>query len=204
MYFLSYDCLKLQMHGYWWSSWRAIAGAWVLFMHSACTREMMVGSYKVWWRLVKWFLRNAGVCLQTVAGVVEDAVDEGLEASMSGVVYGKPLFPYSSWKEDSKDILQCRICQWFAIFATRKWYSQLQTERVSFISKRRRKKPSLKEIFAWLNFFDTCAAPASYCVNRFGCGNFLWLNLFTEQITICADIVKAATAEPLFNTQVGK
>ena len=46
--------------------------------------------------LIKWFLRNGGCCLQIVAGVVEEAVDEGLEASMSDVVNGEPLFSYSS------------------------------------------------------------------------------------------------------------
>ena len=46
--------------------------------------------------LVKWFLRNGGCCLQTVGGVVEEAVDEGLEASMIDVVNGEPLFSYSS------------------------------------------------------------------------------------------------------------
>ena len=46
--------------------------------------------------LVKWFLRNGGCCLQTVAGVDEEAVDEGLEASISGVVNETPFFSYSS------------------------------------------------------------------------------------------------------------
>ena len=46
--------------------------------------------------LVKWFLRNGGCCLQTVAGFVEEAVDEGLEASMSDVVNGEPLFSHCS------------------------------------------------------------------------------------------------------------
>ena len=86
-------------------------GSSVLFMHSGCTSEMVVGSYKVWWRLVKWFLRNGGCCLQNVAGVVEEAVDEGLEASMSDVVNGEPLFSYSSWKEDSNDMLKCIFYQ---------------------------------------------------------------------------------------------
>ena len=47
-------------------------------------------------RLVKWFLRDGGFCLQTVAGVVEEAVDERLEASMSGIVNEEPSFSYSS------------------------------------------------------------------------------------------------------------
>ena len=46
--------------------------------------------------LVKWFLRNGGCCLQTVAGVVEEAVDEGLEASMRDIVNGEPLFSHCS------------------------------------------------------------------------------------------------------------
>ena len=46
--------------------------------------------------LVKWFLRNGGCCLKTVAGVVEEAVDEGLEASMSDIVNGEPLFSHCS------------------------------------------------------------------------------------------------------------
>ena len=46
--------------------------------------------------LVKWFLRNGGCCLQTVAGFVEEAVDEGLEASISDVINGKPLFSHCS------------------------------------------------------------------------------------------------------------
>ena len=46
--------------------------------------------------LVKWFLRNGGFCLQTVAGVVEEAVDKRLEASMSGIFNGEPSFSYSS------------------------------------------------------------------------------------------------------------
>ena len=43
--------------------------------------------------------------VQTVARVIEEAVDEGLEAPMSGVVNGEPSFSYSSWKEDSNDML---------------------------------------------------------------------------------------------------
>ena len=46
--------------------------------------------------LVKWFLGNGGCCLQTVGGVVEEAVDEGLEASMSDIVNGEPLFSHCS------------------------------------------------------------------------------------------------------------
>ena len=34
--------------------------------------------------------------LQTIAGVVEEAVDERLEASMSGIVNEEPSFSYSS------------------------------------------------------------------------------------------------------------
>ena len=73
----------------------------------------------------------------------------------------------------------------------------------SYLSGAEKKLPP-SGIFAQLNFFNTCAAPASYRVNRFGRGFFLWLNFFTEQITICVDIVWAATAEPLFNNKVGK
>ena len=66
MYFFSYDCLNLQMHGDGWSSWQAIAGARVCrYAFSVYQREMVVGSFKVWWRLFKWFLRNGGYCLQT-------------------------------------------------------------------------------------------------------------------------------------------
>ena len=83
----------------------------VSFMHSACICEMVAGTYKVWWRLVKWFVRNGVYRLQTVAGVVEEAVDKGLEASVSDVVNEKPLFSYSSWKEDSNDMLKCILYQ---------------------------------------------------------------------------------------------
>ena len=43
-----------------------------------------------------------------------------------------------------------------------------------------RKKAPHRGIFARLNFFSTCAAPAQICVNRFGCGFFLGFTFFTE------------------------
>ena len=41
--------------------------------------------------------------------------------------------------------------------------------------------------FCRINFFNTCAAPASYRVNRFGCGFLLQSLFFTEHIPIDAD-----------------
>ena len=81
--------------------------------------------------------------------------------------------------------------------------SSRQTAYRSYLSGAE-KKPPPRGIYVRLNFFNTCAALASLSVNRFRCGFFLWLNFFTEQIIICADIVKAATAEPLLNEKVGK
>ena len=51
--------------------------------------------------------------------------------------------------------------------------------------------------FSMNKFFNICEALALLSVNQFGCGFILWLNFFTEQIIMCVDIVKAATAEPL-------
>ena len=65
-------------------------------MHSACTRELVEGLYikfdEDWSNDSSLMV----VVCRLVAGVIEEAVDEGLEAPMSGVVDWKTLYSYSS------------------------------------------------------------------------------------------------------------
>ena len=102
---------------------------------------------------------------------------------MSGVVFGKLLFSYSSWKEDSNDMLK-------RIFHLSSTQVKVREEITFFLpvfvtnTISRCLKPTTTLMnFAWINFFNTCAALASYRVNRFGCGFFLWFTFFTEHIS---------------------
>ena len=52
---------------------------------------------------------------------------------------------------------------------------------------RRLSKTTTLMIFFRINFFNTCAAPAFFCVIRFGCGFLLQLRFFKEHIPIDAD-----------------
>ena len=91
----------------------------------------------------------------------------------------------SSWNLLSNDMLQCIFCQLYSIFTV--W------KEILFASDRTRVIPNCAPpkklpplgIFAWLIFFNRCAAPASVRANRFGCGFLLWLTFFTAHIPIC-------------------
>ena len=80
------------------------------------------------------------------------------------------------------------------------WYAEMYTLSVIIFKKvaekkislwwvfvtaecsRRQNKTTTMMNFCWLKFFNTCAAPASVRVHRFGCGFLLWLTFFTEQV----------------------
>ena len=64
-------------------------------MHSACIPAMVENFYQFG---EDWSSGSSVmvVFVSRLAGIVEEAVDEGLEALMSGVVYGGSLFSYSS------------------------------------------------------------------------------------------------------------
>ena len=70
----------------------------------------------------------------------------------------------------------------------------VQEEKIFFWSvfvtdaiSRRLNKTTTLMIFFRINFFNTCAAPAFFCVIRFGCGFLLQLRFFKEHIPIDAD-----------------
>ena len=53
---------------------------------------------------------------------------------------------------------------------------------VTAVISRRLNKTTTLMIFFRINFFNTCAAPAFFCVIRFGCGFLLQLRFFKEHI----------------------